>query len=64
MPDIIGIARSSVKYTTGSKLAENGGFNEDDIHVVLLVAHPALARASINVAVARVQIAPKILKVF
>jgi len=61
-PDIIGIARIGVIYTTGSKIAEHGGFNEDDTHVALLVSHPALKESSINTPVATTQIAPTILK--
>jgi arylsulfatase A-like enzyme len=61
-PDIIGIARIGVIYTTGSKIAEHGGFNEDDTHVALIVSHPSLKEKSINTAVATTQIAPTILK--
>ena len=61
-PDIIGIAKIGVIYTTGSKIAEHGGFNEDDTHVALLVSHPELKESSINTAVATTQIAPTILK--
>jgi len=62
-PDIIGIARTGVIYTGGSKIAEHGGFNEDDTHVALIVAHPNIDGAKINTPVATVQIAPTILKV-
>jgi hypothetical protein len=62
-PDIIGIARVGVIYTSGSKIAEHGGFNEDDVHVALLVANPNIEKTTINTAVATVQIAPTILKV-
>jgi type I phosphodiesterase/nucleotide pyrophosphatase len=62
-PDIIGIARTGVIYTGGSKIAEHGGFNEDDVHVALIVAHPGIEKATINAAVATAQIAPTILKV-
>jgi predicted AlkP superfamily pyrophosphatase or phosphodiesterase len=62
-PDIIGIARVGVIYTTGSKIAEHGGFNEDDTHVALLVSHPDFDQESINATVATTQIAPTILKV-
>ena len=62
-PDIIGIAKIGVIYTTGSKIAEHGGFNEDDTHVALLLSHPSLTASSINTAVATTQIAPTILKV-
>jgi arylsulfatase A-like enzyme len=62
-PDIIGIARTGVIYTGGSKIAEHGGFNEDDVHVALIVAHPNIEKTTINAAVATTQIAPTILKV-
>jgi hypothetical protein len=62
-PDIIGIARVGVIYTGGSKIAEHGGFNEDDTHVALLVSHPDFDQESINATVATTQIAPTILKV-
>jgi arylsulfatase A-like enzyme len=62
-PDIIGIANTGLIYTGGSKLAEHGGFNEDDTHVALIVSHPDLKESSINTAVATTQIAPTILKV-
>jgi hypothetical protein len=61
-PDIIGIGRIGVIYTGGTKIAEHGGFNEDDTHVALLVSHPFLKERSINTAVATTQIAPTILK--
>jgi hypothetical protein len=62
-PDIIGIARTGVIYTGGSKIAEHGGFNEDDVHVALLVANPRIEATTVNSAVATTQIAPTILKV-
>jgi arylsulfatase A-like enzyme len=62
-PDIIGIARTGVIYTGGSKIAEHGGFNEDDVHVALIASHPGIGKITINTAVATTQIAPTILKV-
>jgi len=62
-PDIISIARIGVIYTGGSKIAEHGGFNEDDTHVALIVSHPDFEKDSVNTAVATTQIAPTILKV-
>jgi len=62
-PDIIGIARTRVIYTGGSKIAEHGGFNEDDVHVALIMANPSIGKVTINAAVATTQIAPTILKV-
>lgn len=61
-PDIIGIAKIGLIYTSGTKLAEHGGFNEDDTHVALLLSHPDLKERTINTAVATTQIAPTILK--
>jgi hypothetical protein len=63
-PDIIGAARVGTIYTTGSKIGEHGGNNEDDTHIALLVSHPDLKPASINATVATTQIAPTILKFF
>jgi hypothetical protein len=62
-PDIIGIAKIGVIYTSGSKIAEHGGFNEDDTHVALVVSHPDFEPDTINAPVATTQIAPTILKV-
>jgi arylsulfatase A-like enzyme len=61
-PDIIGITRVGVIYTGGSKIAEHGGFNPDDVHVALLVAHPDLPKSVVQSTVATTQIAPTILK--
>jgi len=61
-PDIIGITRVGVIYTGGSKIAEHGGFNPDDVHVALLVSNPDLPRSTVNSTVATKQIAPTILK--
>jgi arylsulfatase A-like enzyme len=52
-----------VIYTGGSRIAEHGGFNEDDTHVALLISRPGFRKLSINAAVATVQIAPTVLKV-
>jgi len=62
-PDIIGIARVGVIYTTGSKIAEHGGFNEDDVHVGLIVSNPAFDAETVFAPVTTAQIAPTILKV-
>jgi predicted AlkP superfamily pyrophosphatase or phosphodiesterase len=62
-PDIIGITRVGVIYTGGSKIAEHGGFNEQDVHVALVVSHPDFDKDTVNSKVATTQIAPTILKV-
>jgi hypothetical protein len=61
-PDIIGIARVGVIYTSGSKIAEHGGFNEDDTHVALIVASAGLEQSVVSAAVTTTQIAPTILQ--
>src|SRR5579863_1593048 len=61
-PDIILKANTGVIFTGGSKLAEHGGFNEDDIHVALLLAWPELGQITIKSAVSNQQVAPTIVK--
>ncbi len=62
-PDIISIAKIGVIYTGGSKIAEHGGFNEDDVHVGLIVSNPRFEAETVFAPVATTQIAPTILKV-
>jgi hypothetical protein len=61
-PDIIGVARVGTIFTKGSKIAEHGGFNEDDTHVALIVSNPNFEPGQIHAAVTTTQIAPTILK--
>ena len=51
-----------VIYTGGTKIAEHGGFNEQDVHVALVVSHPDFGKDIVTDPVATAQIAP-ILKV-
>ncbi|AMN44754.1 alkaline phosphatase family protein [Rhodoplanes sp. Z2-YC6860] len=60
-PDIIGITRVGVIYTHGSKIAEHGGFNPDDVHVAMLVSNPRLPQSTVSSPVETRQIAPTIL---
>jgi arylsulfatase A-like enzyme len=61
-PDFIAITTPGLIYTGGSKLAEHGGFADDDRNVGLLISNPALS-ASINGAdVETRQVAPTILR--
>jgi len=61
-PNIIVTPNVGVIYTGGTKkLAEHGGFAHDDTNVMLLVAHPSLAAATISTPVATTQIAPTVL---
>jgi Type I phosphodiesterase / nucleotide pyrophosphatase len=61
-PDIILKVNTGVIFTGGSKIAEHGGFNEDDVHVALLVSNPGLDQHSVNVPVSNQQVPASILK--
>jgi hypothetical protein len=61
-PDIIVKVNTGVIFTGGSKIAEHGGLNEDDIHVGLLVSGPGIDQPVVykgNVSTA--QVAPTVL---
>ena len=49
-------------YTGGSKIAEHGGFSDDDTHVALLVSYPGLKAATITDTVQTAQAAPTLLE--
>ena len=61
-PDFVTITQHGLIYTTGTKLAEHGGFASDDRNVALLVSAPSLKQRSIDAIVETRQIAPTILK--
>jgi hypothetical protein len=61
-PDIVLKVNTGVIFTGGTKLAEHGGFNEDDVHTALLVALPNLEPATIAAATTNQQVAPTIIK--
>lgn len=64
-PDIVIVSRDGVIFTPphDGKLAEHGGFHEDDTHVALLVSAPRLADAGHSAPwpVSTTQVAPTIL---
>jgi arylsulfatase A-like enzyme len=61
-PDIIVKTNTGVIFTGGSKIAEHGGLNEDDIHVGLLVSGPGIHQAEVvKGRVTTAQVAPSIL---
>jgi len=62
-PDIILKANTGVIFTSGPKLAEHGGFNEDDVHVALLVSNPSLDSITVKTPVSNQQVPATILKV-
>jgi len=62
-PDFIAITTPGLIYTSGSKLAEHGGFTQDDRNVALLVSNPSIIAATVNDSVETRQIAATILDV-
>ncbi len=65
VPNIVVIPRPGVIYAgkTATKIAEHGGFSDDDTHVLLLVASPHLEPGVLKTPVQTTQIAPTILSV-
>jgi hypothetical protein len=61
-PDFMVGVNPGVVYTSGSKIAEHGGFNLDDRSVALLISSPRLHVQSITAVVQTTQVAPTILK--
>ena len=61
-PDIILKVQTGVIFTGGSKIAEHGGFNEDDVHTALLVSMPGVDAATVSAATSNQQVAPTILE--
>ena len=60
-PDIILKVDTGVIFTGGTKIAEHGGFNEDDIHTALLVSMQGMQPAVVKAATTNQQVAPTIL---
>jgi len=61
-PDFIAITDLGLIYTSGTKLAEHGGFARDDRNVALLVSNPGLPRRIVMDKVETRQVAPTILR--
>jgi hypothetical protein len=61
-PDIILKVNTGVIFTGGSKIAEHGGFNEDDVHAALLVSFPRLDARTVKSAVTNQQVAATIVR--
>jgi hypothetical protein len=62
VPDIIVTPDLGVIYTHASKIAEHGGFSQDDTSVALVVSNPQLDQKTRNNPVSTTQIAPTILE--
>ena len=61
-PDIVLKVNTGVIFTGGSKIAEHGGFNEDDVHTALLVSNPRLGARTVKSAVTNQQVAASIVR--
>jgi hypothetical protein len=61
-PDFVAISDVGVIYTTGTKLAEHGGFSDNDRNVALLVSGPGFKPSIDETFVQTRQVAPTILK--
>jgi hypothetical protein len=61
-PDIVLKVNTGVIFTGGSKIAEHGGLNEDDVHAALLVSLPGMTPNHVNTPVLNQQVAPTIIK--
>ena len=63
IPDILVKVNTGVVFTTGSKIAEHGGDNEDDVHTLLIVARKGTRAVKTKTPVTNFQVAPSIIKV-
>ena len=63
VPDLVILPVKGVIYTKpdASKLEEHGGFAEDDVHVPVIIANPAIKAVTVSDTVATAEIAPTIL---
>jgi hypothetical protein len=61
-PDIVLKVNTGVIFTGGSKIAEHGGLNEDDVHTALLVSLAGMEPGTVHAAVSNQQVAPTIIK--
>ncbi len=63
-PDIVVLPRHGVIWTkpSATKVAEHGGFGEDDTHVALVVANPRWQASTVRTPVTTMSIAPTILQ--
>ena len=62
VPDFIAVTNHGVICTGGSKLAEHGGFSDDDRNVALLLSAPNLKQEYVETLSYTTQIAPTILQ--
>jgi hypothetical protein len=61
VPDFIAVTDHGVICTSGTKLAEHGGFSDDDRNVLLMVSAPKISPQIVEALTYTTQIAPTIL---
>jgi hypothetical protein len=61
-PDIIAIGNPGTIYATSGKIAEHGGFSDQDVNVPIIISNPHLAPQTVQRPVQTAQIAPTILQ--
>lgn len=61
-PDIILKTNTGVIFTGGSKIAEHGGINEDDLHTALLVSFSGASPLTVKTATSNQQVAATIIQ--
>jgi len=61
IPDILLKDNTGIIFTGGSKIAEHGGDNEDDVHTVLILARAGATPVETKTPVTNYQVAPTIL---
>ena len=61
VPDFIAVTDHGVICTSGTKLAEHGGFSDDDRNVALIVSSPKIEPQIVEALTYTTQIAPTIL---
>jgi hypothetical protein len=61
VPDFIAVTDHGVICTSGTKLAEHGGFSDDDRNVLLLLSAPEIKPTIVETLTSTTQIAPTIL---
>jgi hypothetical protein len=63
VPDIIAIGNAGTIYSTSTgKVAEHGGFSDQDVNVPIVISNPGLAAQTIKTPVQTAQVAPTILQ--
>jgi hypothetical protein len=60
-PDVFGKVQEGIVYAKPTKLAEHGGMNTGDLHVLMVVSGPGIPVRTVSTAVETTQVAPTVL---